>query len=142
MTLEVEEILVKLKNRGPSQNTKFCFLYTKVDRLVLELHDYKRTSELTVAASNFLAQDKLTINKKFVRFLSVRDMKDPSSQFFYLKLAKEKLKISETSKKTHNLISVVFRLKPFDLILNRDVMTRLNFFLTNYKVQPFYLHLL
>lgn len=141
LSIEVEEILLKLNNRASNQNTKFCFLYTKIDRFRLKLDQYARVVDAQVGIDSLLAQDKLTINKKFVRFFSVRHQKDPQAQFLNLKFVREKLNThlqSEQAQPAQNLISIHLHIKPFDLILNRDVVTRLNFFLTNAKVDICY----
>ena len=145
-SINAKSFKVKLKQKVMNSQ-KFSFFNAKMDDMTLEYSSYESKRVIGLKAMNINILDELTINKRFVNVLRFTRKYFGDCEgiiFFFLDIdaTRENQIPAIDTKFTYERLSenpynerkrIIFDLNssPFELILNKDFVARLNFMLKN-----------
>jgi len=125
--IHAKSIKVKLKQKVMNSQ-KFSFFNAKLDDLEFEYSSYESKRAIGVKIMNLNILDELTINKRFVNVLQ---FENPEKEVYAIDTRFVYERLSENPYNERKRINFSWNSCPFELILNKDLVARLNFMLKN-----------
>jgi len=126
VTIQTNSISLKLKNRTFGYQS-FSFFNSNIEDLFFELCHYQKKDILKLEVKDITILDELTLNKRFMNVLSFHKIKKDEN-CLSLALAIENTEFEQTPIKKYRLN---INLSEFELVLNKHLLVRVNFFVKN-----------